>query len=86
MTDDESLDEDLTVAEIQAFITRARQALTEARRPDLAERCVVLIREDGRATVFFPNFADGDDDLSGAQEVVQFLNIDPQFGIRGDQG
>lgn len=71
-------DNDVTIAEIREFMTRQRQALSEAGRPDLAETAHIVVTDDAIkvvcADIPVPDRFDPD--------LLKAVSIDPVFEHR----
>lgn len=68
-----------TVAELAAFVERAKMALAEAGRPDLAELAYVAVEADGRVALRFDQRSWGGLD----QTVLKAVGLDPVFEPAG---
>ncbi len=64
-----------TVDELVQFIDRARMALTEAGRPDLAENAHVIVTSTGVIRLSCAELRPGTVDPA----LVKFVSLDPQF-------
>lgn len=71
-----SNDAETSVAELVEFIERARMALAEAGRPELAERAHVVVRPDGGITLSFRELGSSG---HGDPDAEKFLTLDPVF-------
>lgn len=67
-----------TVADLMELVKRQKQLLSEGGRPDLAERCKLLLHEDGQMSLTFPAPKRRASRRS-APEVVKALSLDPKF-------